>query len=180
MVWQPGCPARTAKCVWAQSRSEDGLDNSSSVCTCQGITQLLGVAAAFRTPSQRKQPELTVLPAFSNIKKRKISKKPKLFGSKELGQNVWGNLILFVLDNGTPSFSLIFGGCEKRSCHSFPRSFRENEACQLPCFSLSHTEFPVRILIPGRDLIRKQTYLYNSRGNPHQLPKSSYLGHRCI
>lgn len=81
-----------------------------------------------------------------------------MFGSKELGQNVWGNLILFVLDNGTPSFSLLFGGCEKRSCHSFRCSFRENEACQLPCFSLSHTEFPVRILIPNQktDLLVQQ------------------------
>lgn len=123
--------------------------------------------------SQWKWPASIALPPFSSIKKRK-NKNTRWFGCKEVDQNAWGNLILFTLGIGNPSFSLTFG--EEIIPH-FPSSLCQNEACWLTMlFFWSHTEFPVRTLILGRELIRKQIYLYNGRENPYQLTKSLWPG----
>lgn len=63
-------------------------------------------------------------------------------------------------------------GDGRRSFHTLLAGYAKAKSAT--CSSLCHTEFPVRILIPGRDLIRKQISIYNSRGDPQHLTRFSY------
>lgn len=169
MAWKPLCPAGTPRRLREREWRWDGK---------QGFcVHYVGDNAAFEPLPNGNRKHL--LCSFLSPALKKEKQKPQFVWLQRI-QNIWGNLILFVLDIGPLFFSLDIWGIWEEAIPYFPSSLHSNEACQEPSFSLSPTEFPDRLLIPGRDLVRKQIYFYNSRKNPHQITQSLYLGHLCV